>query len=272
MLKGWITGIASVQEQKETMINFCAALIDYRNPRFCHAARDFERVEVLNELLPLIYKFVRVEEDARHGGGVYTPDTRDDAEETRSYLLGLIVNTPGRQSYDTLMNLANSVSSGYLRDRMDYLAKKRAALDAELEPWPGAAIAEFAVWAEKQPKTEADLFALGLARLDDLKQDIEEGDESDAALLLRVTKEPELRRYFANKLRKSSRSLYTIGSEEELADATQTDIRLNAPQVLAPVPIELKIADHWTLAQLIERLKNQLVGQYMRASSMEFSW
>jgi hypothetical protein len=266
LLKGWITGLPSVEEQKETMINFCAALTDYGNPRFGCVARDFERIEVLNELLPLIYKFVRVEEDVRHEGGVYTPDTRDHAERTRSHLLGVIVNTPGRQSYDALMNLANSVSFGYSKDRMDYLAKERAALDAELEPWPGAAIAEFAVWAERQPKSEADLFALGLARLDDLKKDIEEGNESVATLLLKVTNEPELRRYLADQLRKSSRSLYTVGSEEELADATRTDIRLNAPQVSAPVPIELKIADKWTLAQLIERFENQLVGQYMRVS------
>jgi hypothetical protein len=250
LLKGWLTGLPSIEEQKETMINFCAALMDHRNPRFANAARDFERVEVLNDLLLMIYNFIRVEEDARHEGGVYTPGTRDHAEETRSHLLGVIVNTPGRQSYDALMNLANSVSSGYSKDRMDYLAKERAALDAELEPWSGAAVAEFAVWAEKQPKSEADLFALGVARLDDLKKDIEEGDESIATLLLKVTNEPELRKYFADQLRKSSRALYTVGSEEELADATRTDIRLNAPQVSAPV----------------ERFENQLVGQYMRVS------
>ena len=72
--------------------------------------------------------------------------------------------------------------------------------------------------------------------------------------------------YLPTRLRKSSHSIYTVGSEEELADATRTDIRLNAPQVSAPVPIELKIADKWTLAQLIERLENQLVRQYMRVS------
>jgi hypothetical protein len=266
LLKDWITGLPSIEERKETMTNFCAALRDNPNPRFGNALRDFERVEVLNELLPLIYKFVKVEEDRRHDGGGYTPNARDDAEQTRSYLLGVIVNTPGRQSYDALMNLANSVSFGYLKDRIDYLARERAALDAEPEPWPGVAIAEFAQWAEKRPKSEADLFALGLARLDDLKKDIEEGDESEAPLLIKVTNEPELRRHFASQLRKSSRSLYTVGSEEELADATRTDIRLNAPQVSAPLPIELKIADKWTLAQLIKRLENQLVRQYMRIS------
>jgi len=66
---------------------------------------------------------------------------------------------------------------------------------------------------------------------------------------------------------KSSRSLYTIGSEEEFADAKKSDIRFNAPQVVAPVPVELKIADNWTISELAERFENQLIGQYMRVSS-----
>ena len=264
LLKGWIAGLPA-EEQKETMIRFCEALMDRKTFRSGRTSRDFEQVGVLKKLLPLIYKFVRVEEDVRHQGA-YTPNTRDHAAQTRSQLLNVIINTPGRQSYDVLMDLANSFNHGYLRNHMDYLAKERAALDAELEPWQGAAIAEFAQWTGKPPRTEADLFDLGIARLDDLMRDIEEGDESEATLLLKATNEPELRRYFANQLRKSSRSLYTVGSEEELADATRTDIRLHAPQVSAPVPIELKISDNWTLAQLIERLENQLVGQYMRTS------
>jgi hypothetical protein len=105
-----------------------------------------------------------------------------------------------------------------------------------------------------------------LVRLDELKMDIEEGDESEAVLLRKLKREPEVRIVFANRLKKSSRSRYTVGSEEELADASRTDIRLNAPLVPASVPIELKIADKWTLAQLRERIENQLIRQYMRVS------
>jgi hypothetical protein len=149
---------------------------------------------------------------------------------------------------------------------MDYLAKERAALDAELEPWSGAAVAEFAISGEKQPRSVADLYELALVRLDELKLDIEDGDESEAALLCKLNKETDIRIVFANRLKKSSRLRYTVGSEEELADAARTDIRLNAPQVASPVPIELKIADKWTLAELRERMENQLIGQYMRIS------
>lgn len=265
LLKEWIKGLPSIEEQKETMINFCAALTDHGDPRFGLAVRDFERSEVLGKLMPIIYQFVKVEEDTRHEG-VYSPGIRDHAQQTRSHLLNVIFDTPGRPSYDILMNLSKTISYSFSKDRMDYLAKERAALDAEFEPWFGAAVAEFAISAERQPRTEADLYELALARLDDLKVDIEDGDESEAALLQRLTSEQEVRVVFANRLTKSSGSRYTVGSEEELADATRTDIRLNAPQVSASVPIELKVADKWTLSKLRERMENQLIRQYMRVS------
>ncbi len=164
------------------------------------------------------------------------------------------------------MRLSGSAGNDFSRDRLDYLAKERAALDAEFEPWEEYQIAEFALSAERQPRNERELFQPALARLDDLKIDIGDGDESEAASLLNLSEETQIRTTFANRPRKTSRSRYTIGSGEELADATRTDIRLNSPQVSAPVPVELKIADKWTYSQLCERLENQLIGQYMRVS------
>ena len=265
LLKAWIKGLSSVKEKNETMVNFCAALTDHGDSRFGLAIRDYEKIEVLSKLVPLIYKFIKVEDDARHTG-VYTPGVRDHAQQTRSHLLNVIFDTAGRESYDVLMNLSKTVSYSFSKDRMDYLAKERAALDAEFDPWIGSAVAEFSLSPTKIPRSEADLYELALVRLDDLKLDIEDGDESEVGLLQKLSRETEVRTIFANRLRKSSRSLYTIGSEEELADATKTDIRFNAPQVFAPVPVELKIADKWTFRELRERLENQLIGQYMRVS------
>ena len=265
LLKAWIKGLSSIKEKKETMVNFCAALTDHGNARFGLAILDYERIEVLGELVPLIYKFVKVEDDERPTG-TYTPGVRDHALQTQSHLLSVIFDTPGRKSYDILMNLSKTVSYSFSRDRLEYLAKERAALDAEFAPWSGSAVAEFSLSAAKTPRSEADLYELALVRLDDLKLDIEDGDESEAVLLQKLNKETEVRTIFAHRLRKSSPSLYTIGSEEELADATRTDIRFHAPQVSAPVPVELKIADKWTFSKLCDRLENQLIRQYMRVS------
>ena len=265
LLKAWISDLGIFEKQRELMVSICATLTDYGEPRFGNIPRDYEKIEVLNELLPLIYGYVRFEDDAHHAV-VYTPGARDHAERTRSHLLSIVANAPGRKSYDVLMKLANSWPNGYFKDRMFYLAREHAAQDAEQAPWPGAAVAEFSLSAMKRPGSEAELFDIALSRLDDLKINIEDGDESMAMLLLALSEETEVRVYFASQLRQLSRSFYTVGSEEELADATRTDIRVNAPQVSSPVPIELKIADRWSLAQLRERIENQLIGQYMRVS------
>jgi len=125
-------------------------------------------------------------------------------------------------------------------------------------------VSSFAEQAERDPRSARDLFDLSCSRLDDLKLDIEEGDASEARILSRVDQETELRTWFANRLRLAARGRYSVPPEEELADATRPDLRIHAPAVDAPVPIELKIADKWSYAKLVERLHNQLVGQYLR--------
>jgi hypothetical protein len=64
--------------------------------------------------------------------------------------------------------------------------------------------------------------------------------------------------------RNERRERYTIPQEEEIDQKERTDLRAENPRT-APVTIELKWADNWTLSKLLERLENQLVGQYLRA-------
>jgi len=265
LLSSWIKTQSSVKNKKEIVERFCAALLPHWHQRFNCKINDYKRVEALTDLLPIIYKYVKVEEDIRHKEA-YSSTTRDNAQQTRSTLLGLLANTPGRQSYDALLKLANSINFSSSKDYILFYAKERAANDAETTPWKENDITQFAESAEIIPRTEAELYKLALSRLDDLKIDIEEGDESEAALLRKAEKETELRIIFANRLKKSARDYYTVSSEEELADATRTDIRLHIPHVPAPVPIELKIANKWSLNELRERLENQLIKQYMRIS------
>lgn len=49
-----------------------------------------------------------------------------------------------------------------------------------------------------------------------------------------------------------------------LADRKKPDIRIHGVGFDNPVPIELKVADNWTGPKLVERLHNQLCGQYLR--------
>jgi len=47
------------------------------------------------------------------------------------------------------------------------------------------------------------------------------------------------------------------------------DIRVENPRT-DPVSIEVKWADRWTLADLLERLENQLIGQYLRDHNAKY--
>jgi hypothetical protein len=101
-------------------------------------------------------------------------------------------------------------------------------------------------------------------RLLDLKDDLENGDDSVAKVLQRVGEEPEMRNYLAHELRSAARGRYTITQEEEFADAKRPDLRFHGAGFDSPVPAELKLAERWTGPKLFERFENQLSGDYLR--------
>jgi hypothetical protein len=269
-LRVWLGDADDPAEADSTIISFCNALMNHREPRFGRIWLDFERIEVLRELVPMVYRHVRIEEDNDHEGS-YSPDARDDAESTRGYLLSLVAQTPGREAFEALMAFSQELPDQWSRDRMVVLARRRAAEDAEREAWSASDLPKFAKDAEKDPRSARDLFELACGRLDDLKLELEEGDASEAAILRRVDQETGLRIWFGNRLRRDSRGRYSVPPEEELADATRPDLRIHAAAIDAPVAVELKIADKWSYARLVERLRNQLVGQYLRDVRSNFA-
>src|SRR4029453_7620245 len=249
-LRAWLSEAEDDGKATRRMIAFCNALMAHHEVRFGSIWRNFERVEILRQLIPLVFRHVWIEEDNMHEGS-YKPDARDDPETTRGYLLRRVRDTPGRTAFDTLVAFSRELPHERSRHRMVVLAHRRAAEDAEQEAWLASDVLSFAEQAEKDPRSARDLFDLACSRLDDLKFDIEEGDESVAQLLRKVDRETELRIWFARELRRAARGRYSVPPEEELADATRPDLRIHAPAVDAPVPIELKIADKWSYAVLV---------------------
>lgn len=168
ILKQLINDFPLIEEKKNFMIKFCAAINNLSEERFEQdIIHDFEKVEILNELVPLICQYVKPEEDVHRTSGVYTPNIRDKAEETRSRLISIIANAPGDFSYNTLVNLSMIGNSSYFKDRMDYLAKNRAALDAEFRPWTGSSIIKFEDISVKNEKHDPQDY-IHLLHLSDL--------------------------------------------------------------------------------------------------------
>ena len=214
-------------------------------------------------MLKLSHTQVRLQDDLVHEG-VYSPGSRDHAEQARGHLFELLYKIPGRPTYDALVELSSFHTLQYPKDRTLALAEERASLDLEQDAWKSDEIEVFAAQAERAPKTQKKLFDLALSRLDDLKLELEEGDESEASLLRKAEDEYELRRAIANRLRNAARQFYDVASEEEFADKTRCDIRVHNPDVKERIPIEVKIAGKWPADKLRERLEHQLADQYMR--------
>ena len=225
--------------------------------------RDYMQPGLLIRLLEIVHSHVRADEDIHHDE-VYTPDLRDKAQEAREYLLQLLSGIPGHSTYEALMRLSESRALAPVRDYLLNLAERRAEDDADFQEWLPSRVVALAREAEQNPETQRELFDMAVSRLDDIKLDLEDGDESEASLWQKVDDEIELRRVIAKRLQLISRNRYTTGSEEELADRSRTDIRLHHPNVEARIPIEIKIAENWSANELRERMETQLVDQYLR--------
>lgn len=66
-----------------------------------------------------------------------------------------------------------------------------------------------------------------------------------------------------------SKGRYNVPQEEEIDLEQKLDLRLETPGI-APVSIEVKWADNWSLNELIEGLSNQLVGKYLRSPDSNY--
>ena len=77
-----------------------------------------------------------------------------------------------------------------------------------------------------------------------------------------------MQRTIARRLNEKANGAYIVTREEEVADGKYPDIRLSAIGVDHRVSIEVKIADNgWSLTDLKQALRSQLIGQYLRHSN-----
>ena len=107
-----------------------AALFGGHDPVALEISDPTECATVLRDLVRCAYAFVRREDDVVHTGA-YTPDTRDDAQTARNFLLSRLLDTPGREARRAVLELAEEEEFAHLRDRLNLLARNNAAGEAE---------------------------------------------------------------------------------------------------------------------------------------------
>jgi hypothetical protein len=264
-----LQGFADASAAKDFAMQFAAALVGSRREGSGHTRQAYLTEGHLLRLHGLLHRYIRKSEDLqRHlEEGGYSPTLRDDAQEARDRVFGYLREIPGKETYLALRAIAESYVDDRGRRRwIEYQAKMKAETDADagMVPWTSGDVLSFVDEKERKPRTHRQLYDLVVARLEDLKRELEGGDSSIADILIRSPIETEHRKYVGTWLRDRSLTRYVVPQEEELADAKRPDMRIHSTGFDGPVPTELKIADKWSGRELFERPENQLCGDYLR--------
>jgi hypothetical protein len=258
-----LAGLATSAQQTNTAMHFLTCLVGGRRARGL-ARECYRSVHHLRALYLLMHQYIDEREDLdRAGGGVYSPGLRDDAQDAREVFLTQLKDMAGQEAYRALQDIALHHPSTRGRNWVAGLAQKRAETDADSTPWQAAQVRDFHEHLERVPSTHRDMHDLAVARLEDLKHELEDGETSIAAVLLTPV-ETEVRNVVASWCRDRGLNRYFVAQEEEFADRKRTDIRFLSTHFDGPVPVELKLANQWPGPVLAERLENQLCNDYLR--------
>ena len=260
-------GSSSDLEARARAIKAFAVIFGEENTVGFHVSDPVQHAQLLGKLVRLAYVFVRPEDDQVHDG-VFSPNLRDNAEGARRMLFQLLCSTSGPEARRVLLDIAEEHEFASLQDHLRLVARQRAATDAEFPAFDSEAVVSLCTRYEAAPNEGNGLFSVMMDRLEDLAHDLAHGDFSDRRTLRGIEEEAEVQRTLSWRLKEREKGVYRVMREEEVADAKQTDIRLvTVAGADERVVVEVKIADNWTLKELVTALRKQLVGQYLRHES-----
>jgi len=227
-------------------------------------------------LLAEIYVYMRnalLPENELHraGGAAYSPTKRDHAQEARDRMLTAISRIPGACANSALIRLRDMATVRHEQEFVSNLILEHATAEAERENrWSPHQVAEFGNSFFRTPRTEAELFDFALARIADIRLNVEEGPFSEREILARVGRiERNLQLWFAAKLHQWPQRAYATTREEELDARKKSDIQLRLAGHAVCVEIKTlgRTCGKYSAADLVDTLERQLVRQYLRGSN-----
>ena len=99
----------------------------------------------LKTLYVLMHRYIRVAEDIdRAGKGVYSPTTRDNAQDARNTLFNMLTEVPGPEAYAAMKALEHDHPEPEYRSWMAVRARQRATQDADEPLWSVEQVRDFA--------------------------------------------------------------------------------------------------------------------------------
>ncbi len=225
---------------------------------------DAMPTSILRRLVDVAHREIPSEEDRpRSDGEVYSPNARDHAASARSAGLTALVRRPGLATFEAIQSM---IESDFPTERivLEKWAHDRAAEDSETAPWSSTEVASFEKDFTALPRTPKDLQTVALNRIDDLQRHLNDDDFNQGATVASLPNERAVQNWFANEFRRDQGMSFSIEREPHVADEKEPDLRLQAKGSSARLPIEIKVAESWSLRELEEALSVQLMGRYLR--------
>ena len=220
--------------------------------------------DLLEKLVSIAFRTIRVEDDIRHTEA-YTPSERDHAQNARDVLFNALADKPGLATFDALRRMMSVPDFPISKARLRALGTERAASDADSAPWQPADIYEFESDYATLPRTPLDLQRVAEGRIEDMQHDLVHSDFALGKVVALLPAEKDVQVWVANEFETRQRRSYSVERESHVVEEKEPDVRLRAKASEATLPIEVKVAESWTLKALEEALEGQLVGKYLRA-------
>jgi hypothetical protein len=120
---------------------------------------------------------------------------------------------------------------------------------------------------DRPPATTADLQLLARRRIEGIQHDLINGRFAQGDTLQGLADENAVQRWLATQLEARQLESYTVHRETHYAEEKEPDITLISRHSGVELPIEVKVVDELSVAELEAALRRQLCGQYLRHAS-----
>lgn len=216
--------------------------------------------DVLAMMAVDLMRHIRIDEDPELDGNV---TGRHNAEEFRSGVVTVLARNTSDAARDALEGLLAEPEFANFGDWIHRQLREQAALAAEPRRWTASDVADFAGAWQKRPATASELHDLVVRQITSIVHDLATS-EFDMRGLFEKPLETEVRAFLGQALRARSMNWYGVTQETVTAGENRTDLRIegrsNRDEI---VVVELKLAGKWKGDVLMQKLEEQLLGQYL---------
>lgn len=257
------------EKADELVVGLCSAMSGRHDEQRQINNPSYRKSSSLVRFIPLIYRHVRENQDIdRAGQGVYSPGPRDHAQDFRDGLLRVLGSSKEPEAEDSLRALLDAPELSKSHDWILHLLDERKYLLADDTPWEAGDVRIFAKEYRSEPRSDYQLFRLITRLLADIKNHVERSENSANRLWIREgDQEEKFRGGLQDKLSERSLDWFNVVQEKEVDRKQRPDLAVER-NGLNSLPIEVKLAGSWSVSELLERLENQLVGQYLRPANI----